>query len=317
MKKNFILIIVLMFFPMMVSGQAAKPTIMVLPDDAWCNANGYVQEFEIQGKVTKVSDYERAVQENMELLNAVTKIGALMADRGMPLKDLASTLKSINQSNIENEMRVSRTSGSTIAETPLDRLRNRSQADILVYLSWKVNTIGPKNSVTYTLKGVDAYTDEQVAASQGTGASSFSAEIPVLIEEAVMEHMDNFIAQLQGHFDDLLANGRKISLGVHVFDNGTGQSLEDEFDGVELTGVIEDWVAQNSVSHRYNLSVTTENMMRFDVVRISLYRENGMPMNARHFANELRKYLRKPPYNLTVKLDSRGLGNAELIIGEK
>lgn len=317
MKKSILLILVLLAIPFMMSGQAIKPSIMVLPDDTWCNAKGYVTEFENQGKVSKISDYERAVQEDMELLSVVTKIGALMADRGMPLKDLAAAVKSINQSTAENEMLVSRKSGASIAETPLDRLRNRAQADILVYLSWNVNSVGPKSSVTYILKGVDAYTDEQIAAAQGTGSASFSAEVPVLLEEAVLEHMDNFIAQLQAYFDDLHTNGRKVSLAVNVFDNGSGQTLEDEYEGLELTEIVEDWVAQNTVSHRYHLSVTTETMMQFDEIRIPLYRENGMPMSARNFANELRKYLRKAPYNLVVKLDSKGLGHAQLIIGEK
>lgn len=317
MKKNILLILVLLAIPFMMSGQAKKPTIMVIPTDAWCNANGYMVSVENQGKTTRVADYEKAVQENMELLNVITKLGALMADRGLPLKDLASTIRNINQTSAENEMTVSRSSGASLAETPLERLLNRAKADILVELSWQVNSVGPKSSVTYTLRGIDAYTNKQVAAAQGTGAASFSAEVSVLLEEAVLEYMDNFIAQLQAHFDDLLANGREVNVNIRVFDTGAGQSLEDEFDGIELTEIIDDWMAQNTVNHRYSLTDVTENMMIFEQVRIPLYRENGMPMDTRHFVNELRKYLRKTPYNLVSKVMTKGLGRAELVIGEK
>ena len=240
-----------------------------------------------------------------------------MAERGLPLKDLASSIRSINQANAENEMTVSRTSGSSISETPLDKLLSRAKADILVELSWKINTVGPKNSVTYTLRGIDAYTNKQVAAAQGTGAASFSAEVPVLIEEAVLQHMDNFISQLQAHFDDLLTNGREITFEVRTFDNGSGASLEDEYSGQELTEIIDEWVAQNTVEHRYNLTDATEDMMIFEQVRIPLYRPNGMPMDTRHFANELRKYLKKTPFNLTSKVLTKGLGKAIVVIGEK
>lgn len=308
---------VLIAIPFMMSGQAKKPTIMVIPTDAWCNANGYMVTIENQGKTTRVVDYEKAVQENIELLNVITKLGALMTDRGLPLKDLASTIRNINQTSAENEMTTSRTSGATLAETPLDRLLNRAKADILVELSWQVNTIGPKSSVTYTLRGIDAYTNKQIAAAQGTGAASFSAEVPVLLEEAVLEHMDNFIAQLQAHFDDLLTNGREVNVNIRVFDTGAGLSLEDEFGGTELIEIIDDWIAQNTVNHRYNLSDATEDMMIFEQVRIPLYRENGMPMDTRHFVNELRKFLKKAPYNLVSKVTTKGLGRAELIIGEK
>lgn len=317
MKKIALLSVILLLLPIMMSGQAKKPTIMVIPADAWCNANGYMMNYENQGNTTRIPDYERAVQEDMDLLNTITKIGELMAERGLPLKDLAASIRSINQASAENEMTTSRTSGAAIAETPLDRLLTRAKADILVELSWRVNTVGPKNSVTYTLRGLDAYTNKQVAAAQGTGPASFSAEIPVLIEEAVLENMDNFIGQLQAHFDDLLTNGREVGLEIRMFDNGSGASLEDEFDGMELSEIIDEWVAQNTVNHRYSLSDATEDMMVFEQVRIPLYRENGMPMDTRHFASNLRKYLRKTPYNMTSKLVTKGLGKAILIIGEK
>lgn len=295
-------------------GQAKKPTLMVVPGDTWCFQNGYMSCYEMQGRTMNVPDYEKALQEDMDLINVITKIGELMAERGFPLKDMSSTIRSINQNNVEDEMTISSRSGSNLAETPLDKLLNRAKADILVELSWKINKIGPKKSVTYTLRGIDAYTNKQVAASQGTGVQSFSAEIPVLLEEAVIERMDNFTSQLQKHFDDLLTNGREITLNVRIFDSGSGKTLEDEFDNSELSEVIDDWVAQNTVNHRYNLMVATESVMRFEQVRIPLYRPNGMPMDTRHFATELRKYLSAAPYQLKAKVLTKGLGHADLII---
>lgn len=303
--------------PLLMSGQAKKPTIMVVPADVWCSENGYMTTYDNQGDMVSVPDYEKAVQNDMDLVNAITKIGELMAERGLPLKDLASTVRSIRQSSAEDEMTVSRSSGSSLAESPLDKLLNRAKADILVELAWKINTVGPKQSVTYTLRGIDAYTNKQVAAAQGTGIPSFSAEIPVLIEEATLEKMDGFIAQLQAHFDDLLANGREVNVNIRVFDNGSGMSLEDEYDGYELIDIIDDWMAQNTVQHRYSLTDATENMMRFEQVRIPLYRENGMPMDTRRFVTELRRYLSKEPFNITSKVLTKGLGRADLVLGEK
>ena len=303
--------------PLLMNGQAKKPTIMVVPADVWCSENGYMTTYDDQGEEISVPDYEKAVQSDMDLVNAITKVGELMVERGLPLKDLAATVRSIRQSSAEDEMTVSRSSGSSLAESPLDKLLNRAKADILVELAWKINTVGPKQSVTYTLRGIDAYTNKQVAAAQGTGAPSFSAEIPVLIEEATLEKMDGFIAQLQAHFDDLLTNGREVSVNIRVFDNGSGMSLEDEYDGYELVDIIDDWMAQNTVQHRYSLTDATENMMRFEQVRIPLYRENGMPMDTRRFVTELRRYLSKAPFNITSKVLTKGLGRADLVLGEK
>ncbi len=315
--KKYIFLMAALIMPLLMEGQAKKPTIMVVPADVWCSENGYMTTYDNQGDEVSVPDYEKAVQNDMDLVNAITKIGELMAERGLPLKDLASTVRSIRQSSAEDEMTVSRSSGSSLTESPLDKLLNRAKADILVELAWKINTVGPKQSVTYTLRGIDAYTNKQVAAAQGTGAPSFSAEIPVLIEEATLEKMDGFIAQLQAHFDDLLANGREVNVNIRVFDNGSGMSLEDEYDGYELIDIIDDWMAQNTVQHRYSLTDTTENMMRFEQVRIPLYRENGMPMDTRRFVTELRRYLSKEPFNITSKVLTKGLGRADLVLGEK
>ena len=303
--------------PLSMMGQAKKPTLMVIPADTWCTANGYMTEMEEQGKTTRVADYETAIQKDMDLYNVITKIGELMSDQGFPLKDLSQTVKSIKQSAAEDEMTTSRTGGSTLAETPLDRLLNRAKADILIELAWKVNTVGPKHSITYTLRGLDAYTNKQIAAAQGTGAPSFSAELPVLLEEAVVEKMDGFVSQLQAHFDDLMENGREVDIDVRIFDNGSGLSFEEEYNGEELTDIIDNWMAENTVNHRYNLSDATDMVMRFEQVRIPLYRQNGRPMDTRQFVVELRKYLSATPYSITSKVVTKGLGRAKLILGEK
>lgn len=316
MKRNvFLLLFASMAF--LAFAQAKKPTIMVIPDDPWCAEHGYVQEFTNQGKTNMVTDYERAVRTDMDLVNAITKVGELMTERGLNLKDLQSNIQSINQSNAEEEMTKSLTSGATLAETPYEKLLNRAKADIVIKLQWKVNTAGPRTSVTYTLRGIDAYTNKQVASATGTGAPSSYSDPALLLEEACVEKMDAFVAQLQAHFEDLLENGREVSINVRMFDNGSGISFNDEYGDSELTDVIDDWMAENTVNHRYNLSDASDYVLRFEQVRIPLYRSNGRPMDTRSFVNQLKKYLANAPYNLTSKLLTKGLGRVDLVIGEK
>lgn len=299
------------------NAQAKKPTLMVVPSTVWCNNNGYVTTVTNQGKTTNVPDYERALNENADLINVITKIGEIMADREFPLKDLSSTIGSINRGQAEDEMIVSRESGSTLAQTAYERLKNVAKADIILELLWTVNKNGPKQSVTYNLRALDAYSNKQVAASSGTGPASYSADLPVLLEEAVIANMDQFTDQLQAHFDDMVENGREVVVNIRVFDNGSGLSLEDEYDGEELTDIIDSWMNDNTVNHRYNLSDASDYTMRFEQVRIPLYRPNGAPMDTRAFVNGLRKFLSKAPYNITAKLTSTSLGRADLILGEK
>jgi hypothetical protein len=294
--------------------QAKKPTIMIVPSDLWCNTKGYMFEFDNQGKKVKVPDFKRALQENAELLLVISKINELMVERGFPLKNLESVIKSLESQSAEDAMLTSK-SGSDVSESPIDKLKKTAKADIWMQLTWTVNTTGPKKSITFNLQGIDAYTDKQIAGASGTGLPSFTAELPVLLEEAVISHIDNFNSQLQKHFDDLFANGREIVVRIKKFDSFNGD-LESEYAGEELGKIIENWISENTVQGRYNTTDATENMMLFEQVRIPLYDVNNKAIDARGWLKGLQKML-KEKHLIESKLMMKGLGQAQLVIGEK
>lgn len=315
MKK---LILLLVFCVISVAGfsQAKKPTIMVIPSDLWCNTNGYVTTYDNQGSQVIIPDYVKALQSDVNLLPVIAKINDLMADRGFPLKNLESEVKSLNSANAEMSMLQSK-SGGEVSVSPIDQLRQRAKADIIIQLTWTVNKVGPKQSIQYTLQGLDSYTNKQVAGETGVGPQSFTADIPVMLAEAVNSHMDNFCNRLQAHFDDLFANGREININVNIF-NTCPFDLEEEFDGVELTEIIDNWMADNTVNHRFSLTDSSENYMKFEQVRIPLYDEKERAMDANRFARDLVKYLKGAPCNIEmIKLMNQGLGQVTLVIGDK
>ncbi len=129
--------------------------------------------------------------------------------------------------------------------------------------------------------------------------------------------MDSFTSLLRQHFDDLLAKGREVVIELQIPDNGQELDFETEYDGKELGELITEWMANNTVEHRFNKSDATENYLLFDQVRIPLYHTNGMAMDAEGFARELRKYLKGAPRNISTKVVNRGLGRCLLIVGEK
>ena len=299
-----------------VFAQAKKPTLMVMPSDAWCNEHGYMQTYDNQGSIEKVPDYKAAVSTDKQLNAVISKINNLMADRGFPLKDLQQTLKAVNTDAAEDALITSK-GGNSVAESPLDRLRRRAKPDIIMELDWTVNKMGPKSSVTYNLRALDAYSNKQIAGSEGTGKGSFSAELPVLLEEAVQDHMDEFCQRLQAHFDDMMQNGREVSLIMKVFNNGSGLDFEKEYGDEELNEVIDNWLSDNCVNHRFNKSDGTETTIVYDQVRIPLYKENGQAMDTYAFARNLTRFFKAAPYNIPIKTVNKGLGKCELIFWEK
>jgi len=314
MKKSLLFLFVF-FLAVSLFGQAKKPTIMIIPSDVWCTQNGYMITYDNLGTTQKIPNYKEALQTDPDLLLVISTLNNLMADRGFPLKNLESTLKSIEQRTAEDNMTTSK-SGSELAESPLDKIKRTAKADIIMQLTWTVNQTGPKKSITFNLQGIDAYTDKQIAGATGTGAPSFSTEIPVLLQEAVLNHIDNFNARLQAHFDDLFTNGREVRVDIRVFDDGSGIDLETEYDGYELTEIIDNWMYENTVQGRYNKSDASSNFIVFEQVRIPLYNARGQAMDTEAFVRELMRFL-KTKCNITSKVMTRGLGNTVLVIGEK
>ena len=316
---NILSLLVSVFFVLVcnqtISAQAKKPTIMVVPSDVWCNENGYMRTYKNQGEIVKVPDYKRAFQENADLLLVISKRNGLMADRGFPLKNLESEIKSLEAESAEDALITSK-NGAEVAETPIDKLRKSAKADIVMQLTWKLNVAGPKKSVTFNLQGLDSYTNKQIATAAGTGSPSFSAEVPLLLEEAVLNHIDNFNASLQSHFDDLFANGREIKVRIKRFDSWASD-LEKEYEGQELGLIIEDWMSSNTVKGRFSTTNATENLMLFEQVRIPLFDDNGNATDARRYMSKLQKFLQAAPYKVPVKLMTKGLGEVVLVLGDK
>lgn len=296
--------------------QAKKPTLMILPSDNWCEQRYFMTEFDNQGTKQKVPNYKQAFQEDTELGQVISKIGSLMIDRGFPLKDAEQELKAIEARNAEDNMTTSTASGSSISESPLDKLKNKAKADIIIQIWWKVTKTDNGKVISFVLEAFDAYTSKRIASSTGNGTPNNTDIVPVLLQNAILSNIDPFAAQLQSHFDDMFNNGREILLTVKKW-NSWDKNMETEIDGKEITDYVNEWLQKNTVKGKFSMADATENIIRCDQVRIPLYDSNNNAIDARQFAKGLQKYFKAAPFNFEVKLMTRGLGEAILVLGEK
>ena len=313
--KKILFAAAFMFMAAFTFGQAKKPTLMVVPSDNWCKQNGFMLSFNNQGSIEELPDYKKAIQGSSDLMLVTAKISELMSNRGFPCKLLEQELKKLSQESAEDAMLTSK-GGGAVQESPIDKLNKTAKADIVIQVTWTVNITGPKKSVTYVLQGIDPYTGKQIASASGTGAPSFSAELAILIEEAVLAHMDNYNNQLQAHFDDMFANGREIIVRMKKFDTWA-DDFETEFDGKEFSALMEEWFQNNAVKGRFSTSDATSNAMLFEQVRIPIFDANGKALDARGFCKGLQNFLKQPPFSLTSKLMMKGLGQATIVVGDK
>lgn len=297
-------------------GQAKKPTLMILPSDNWCVQRYFITEFDNQGLKQKVPNYKQAFQEDTEIGQVISKIGSLMIDRGFPLKDAEQEIKNIEAKSAEDNMTSSTTSSAGLAETPLDKLKNKAKADIILQIWWKVTKSENGRVVSFILEALDAYTSKRVASSSGNSLPNQTEILPVLLQQAIVSNIDPFVSQLQAHFDDMQQNGREIKLTVRRWNSWTN-NLETEINGNEIRNHIYDWIQKNSVKGRFNEANSSEDRIDYDQLRIPLYDDRNRSIDARQYAINLQKYLKSPPFNFEVKLMTRGLGEAILVLGEK
>lgn len=316
MKSKIISIFVLLFISInLIFSQAKKPSIMIVPMDNWMQENGFMTKINSMGEEISYPDYRKATLENSDLINVISKVGELMSERGFPTKDLEASLKSIEAQQAEDAM-LSSKSGAETSESPIDRLKKVAKADIWMQVNWKVITKGPKKKVDFTIRGIDAYTNNQIATSSGTGEFAMGVEPVELLREAILANLDLFNGQLLSHFDDMFENGRVISFRIKVWDDWDYDLETEEFGNEELGILIEDWMGDNTVNNKFSTVDATESMMFFDQVRIPLFNEKGRAIDARRWGNGLRKYLRTE-FEIESKLMSQGLGQVQLILGSK
>ncbi len=319
MKGHFrlvtiVLSVVLLCLPMAGFAQGKKPTIMILPSDNWCEQRYFLTSFKDQGREITIPDYSTAFKEDTEICAVMSQLGQMMTDLGYSVKDSEQEVKALEISQGEDNVTFSR-SGDMLAESSLDILKRKSKADIIVQIGWWTHKENKGRSVSFTIEAFDTYTNKRIATS--TGLSKPSQDIvPRILASAVKRQIKTFDEQLSTYFNAMAKNGREISLVVRrwgLWEN----DLQTEYSGEELIDVIQDWLHKNTVYGMFNLSDFTENHAQFEQVMIPLVNNKGVPMDARMFAGELRKYLSKPPYCIDCKVMMRGLGQSIIILGEK
>jgi hypothetical protein len=300
--------------------KAKKPTVMIVPSKNWCFKYGYeILSKKDDGTPERTPDYEKALRENSDLGNVITRINGLMQDRGFYLDKLSELLDNQKADAVENSALTSK-GGGEIQQTGFERLMAASKADINIELGWEVTKSGFNRSVQISLEAVDAATGESVTSVNPLGSPSATADIPTLLSEATLSVIDNFNFKLQDYFQDLLANGRKGKIIMKRFPEWK-DDFETEFtvNGAtkELNEIIEDWFKKNTVNGTFLNTQSTENVMLFNKVRIPMFDAAGSAIDAKQFIRPLRDYLKGAPFNITIKLVPQGTGKALLVFGSK
>lgn len=295
-------------------GQAAKPRLMVIPSDIYCQRNGYQND--------GISDFRRMFREDANFRLVISELSTIMAKRGFPMETLEQTLKNLDQKELENSVTVNK-SYARFAESELDKIKRMAGPDIILDLDFIIKKNGPQRYIHFNLQGLDAYTSKSVAAASGEGLPTTATAVGMLLEEAVLNYMDNFNAALMAHFNDIGAKGREVVMEVHVWeDSPVNLGAEFEFMGEQVTlgDAVDYWMSENCVEGRFSRVGGSENQIAYKQVRIPLYKTilgKQRAINTKDFVNGLKQFLGKEPFNVESKIIEHGLGEAYLVVGAK
>ena len=313
MKRNLSLFLAFFITVAVVAQTAQKPVVMVVPEKSWCMQKGYTKN----GAV----DYEKALL-NDDVLNAVTRMGSIMAERGYPLKLLSATLDELKNEAALDIALTSRDYGGEIQEDDLDRLLRVAGADIAVNIAFNRRSVGPRSQVEFRITGVDAATLKQITGDVGTSSAS-SAPMSALVDEAVQGFMDSFSAQLMRHFQQTVEKGRE---GTFIFKIASDCPLNFESEVTvggeqgELAEYIEYWLAEHAKSDSFTQGGKTRVRLAFEQVRFPLYGKGGFggrqrAINAEGFIRPISQDLGR--LGLSVSTTPIGIGKVYVVLGRK
>jgi hypothetical protein len=290
--------------------QTQKPTMLVLPSDQLMQRFGCIRTEVSLGKQLQVRDYNSYLLTDPDAKFIIASIQSAFIEFGYPLNDLEQTLKSINDQEMVDEVSGIKKDSKTI-------LLTNARPDIILELDYDMTTDRSSRdyskSLTYTLRAIDAFSNKVVATIQAAGVKNAKGNTATMMGEAIQKNSKDFTKQINNYFDDLIANGRDITMRVMIDANESFTMSDESIYGDTYADFILDYMKVNTMMGTYNLQRNTDTEMYFANVRIKTLNDNGTQYSAYDFARELSKALNKE-CGVKSKNVTQGLGDAMIII---
>lgn len=316
MKKVISIIFLLALVLGMKAQQAAMPTIIVFPADSWMTDHGFMDTVENDGETEYKPRYEDAFVQSREIGAVIQAIQKVLEERKFEHEDLQNLLKDMKRERAEELANAA--DGDATEKGAMDELLQQARPDIRIDVDYGIQQLGPRHSISYTIKAVDAYTSEQVSSVQGTIEMTMDP-VDLAMRKAVAGNCDDFCQQIIDYFVDLRDNGRKINLIFRAAKGSNINFIKDEIgdDGDTYDEFLYAWVKKHAVKAACKKGRKTANMVEFKSVRIPFFDENGEPYEAEDWAKSVRKAFKAETGIKVSKGQGNTLGRVNFIVGEE
>lgn len=264
---SLLFLLIISCFPSFAQVTTVQPSIMVVP---------YTKEGE---------DIRTVLEDDVNKRVVLTTIKEAFDQRGFSTVDFIGKLKARSNSAAfaENDQ----------TDLKADIIEN-SGADIYVEAEIDINKGSRGSSVNIILNAYDTSTGTSLANKTGDSGYFYTDDMAKLASTAIRKNMDSFLNTLQDKFNQIIQNGRSITIRIGV-DEGSDKLLDQEVEGTDnlLSEEIENWMEDNAYKNYYHIEGTTDKLIIFDDVRIPLKDERGRNYNINKFANAMQKFFNK------------------------
>lgn len=254
-----------------------KPSVAILPDKAWMDANNFVKNIDNQGVSTKVYDYKEAIK-HPSIKITLDAFKAKFDNRFtiVPVQEVLEKID-LNQT-------VANQSNDAMMESVDAKIGNALSADLWIKVNLINDKDGIQNRASITLTGFDPYSMSDVINAKPIVLSSRDNEQKTT-EAAFLGAADNIAPRILTYFTERVEDGMKGVTAFAISQNLKGDLTFDtkfSVDGktMKLSSIIKNELGKrekknkDGVSRREPGPITDATTLKFTSVYIPLFTED-------------------------------------------
>lgn len=318
MKKLLILIFCCAYAFAYSYGQSKTPTVMVVPEEAYCINNNL---YKTGSNGEKVPDYKKALY-NENILDAINTFGNLMAERGFELQDLQTCLNELDEQKAMEIAMTAKDDGMAM-ESDIEKLMRTAKADILVKISPRFTPYGPQKKLEMRVTSIDC-ASKKTLLSFGPVTKTTAGSASQIVKAAVTDNIESFCLGLGNHFRKIQTSGREGSIIIKVA-NTCPLNLEStvtyQGEQGELADLIAMWLDDNTVGGSYTGGKNGRYEAHFDQVKIPLVSTKKSFGKSKQRAINMEDFVKTgltsllENYGISVATQPIGIGKVYMMLG--
>ena len=187
-----------------VANLGGKPSLLIVPDDGWMEAIGFMKEIDNQGLKEKRPDYIGASSDKQ--LNQIQSFIEARFGDVFDIKNLKAIVDGMANLDARDNMR---SKYGTKVESDFDVFARSASADLWLKVNLTKNKIagGTEQQYSLTFTALDPYTKSNVITTEPVTLKTAGDNFSSLLENAINSSCDNFRPRVINYFLEREKNG--------------------------------------------------------------------------------------------------------------